>query len=193
MLNYIVSRAWDNFACIKNKIFYYVGLHATLTTLPDYNIIIGELPSKESVSIETLKRHNVKYIVSLVTNDEYNSNFIHTPISQNELTDAGFIVLWYPIPDCNIPENFQINDIIDDCAHLIVNTQMNRENNNTDNNIYIHCRSGIGRAPLITLMLLTEHTGLPPHNIEIYLRTFRPEIHFSGIQRSFINVAMDNW
>ena len=126
----------------------------------------------ENNIVSELKKHNITHVLSLVEDIEYQPNFFHTPMDIDSLRMEGFTVVHCPTKDFGIHDNNMIQDIMQHIDDIT----------SSGGKIFIHCRSGIGRAPTIGIMYFSKKKGLNIIDAIEFVTYYRPEINMSKQQ-----------
>ena len=118
-------------------------------------IFINGLPDNQFKYSKFLKDNNIHYIVKLCDETNKNTEFI------KNLKLINFFELIYK--DGYIPDNYIINKWLDIINDACLNNY----------NVFIHCLSGLGRAPLLVCILLIINTNEKKHLIIEKIRKIR--------------------
>ena len=122
-----------------------------------FRVYFGPSPNNLNIFLDKLKKYNINMIVRLCESS------YSLPSDMIQIQDLL-------IPSCTPSKEVirQWNDILD----------------SINGNIYVHCESGLGRAPtMIAIALLQKE--VEPHNIIQMLRTINKKL-FNNIQLNFI-------
>jgi protein tyrosine phosphatase type 4A len=122
-----------------------------------FRVYFGPSPNNLNIFLDKLKKYNINMIVRLCEPS------YHIECNSIQIQDL-------PITSCTPSKEVirQWNDILD----------------SINGNIYVHCESGLGRAPtMIAIALLQKE--VEPHNIIQMLRTINKKL-FNNIQLKFI-------
>jgi protein-tyrosine phosphatase len=174
MFKYASQRFWENIASFKNYILRNTKYHATYSEYTEFTI--GEIPTYQNGVLDYMKENSVTDIISIVADEEYLPNLIHTPIPVEDLKEYDINVWRVKLDDAMAPDISCANIICDMINRIITNNGI----------VYIHCRSGIGRSPLVGAMVIMKRYGWDIDKSIEYVKKYRPEVHFSKIQLKFL-------
>lgn len=147
-------------------------LNLTDFATPFYgNGYFGAYPTPECIDL--LKKQHFDYIINLTVRQE--KNLI-------QYTDVPITVLYYPIKDNNVPQNWE------NFSYLVVWLCHQLENGKR---IFIHCKGGHGRSCLLVTCIiyyLSEHMNAREaieHTVQIHNQRTDMSIRWKGIKSPF--------
>jgi protein-tyrosine phosphatase len=143
-------------------------LNITKIEIKDYKFFISGMPEECILEdfINACKIHQIKHIICACFNKTY----------QEKIFENNNIKLYYlPYYDGTTPSEDIINKWLNICDTVF----------SSNENILVHCKSGLGRAPVLVVIFLL-HKYIKYYEIIELIRDKRPGT-FNKIQLQFLN------
>lgn len=171
---------------------------ATIYQLKPQKIFAGPNPShkldlQQREHLQCLFSLSITVIVNLLHEHDYASGLRdYTPMLKEMCLEAErkIEIIRSPIPDFSVPDTQQMLEVQSKIEQLL---------GADDNNIYLHCRAGLGRTGTVAATLLKRRSGVNNDNVFDQLNALRQEssLHMYGSpeteeQRAFVRNFFDD-
>lgn len=111
-----------------------------------------------------VKNWGATTIVTLIEPHEFKSLGVEE--LEKEVMKYGIDWVWFPIKDCSTPNPSEFKNFKNFIKKLIMKIEMKE-------NLFIHCRGGLGRSGIIAVEILKQ-MSVSPDNALATVRSFRP-------------------
>ncbi|CAD8193164.1 unnamed protein product [Paramecium pentaurelia] len=166
-----------------NKLDWNFVVQFTITQINE-NIIIGPYPQNEQ-DILVLKQNGIKAVLNLQTR----LDIYHRGVDWDEIQNT------YKKNDI-IMKNFEIFDMdpIDFEKKALKAVQILRKLINNYEFVYVHCTSGIGRAPSLVVLYLSSVLQIPLNEAILFVKKKREHFYINHdmLQKSLQKTTMYN-
>jgi protein-tyrosine phosphatase len=156
LLSYYYKPILYNFGIIKQN---------TLNTITErhfynhiiYNIYLGSLPLNDHDDMQNIMiKNNINVVISINEEFELKKSLLFNPITEEQYKNNNIIFYRFDSPDF-----MKVDQLLVDQICKIIN-----KHDKLNHNIYIHCKSGIGRSPTVLYHYLIEYYNMKSNDVE---------------------------